>query len=122
MPRRVQRLRNLQVLRAARVLASRDTTKAIKLIDQYLYQSKKPRNLVDILIMKGNLLDSMASFDRAVEVYRRVLRLDSQNVPALIDLGDYYANIKYDFRRALRFYNQAMRLARSGHHYFDRED
>jgi tetratricopeptide (TPR) repeat protein len=119
MSRRASKHGKLAIIRQARGMASRDSREAVKIIDNYLSKLNRPD--LDLLILKGNILDSASRFDDAKKTYEQILRLDPTNAPALIDLGDYYSNSKSDFRKALRYYDRAFRLLYSGGGYFDKK-
>src|SRR5438094_517387 len=106
--------RKKEVLKAARELAHYrpgPNKKAIKLIDDYL--SKTDPNDVDLLLLKGNILDILLEYDQSVPIYRKVLRIEPKNARALIDLGDVYVN-KDAHRKAIPYYDRALRLIKLG--------
>lgn len=98
----------------------RESSKAIELINEYLRETNLTD--VDVLLLKGHVLDSSHEFDQGLRVYQQVLRIDRDNAPALNDLGGYYSNIKRDYRKALRYYTRALRLIESGRFHLDEQD
>ncbi len=85
--------------------------------DPYRKGSYPPRvdpDDVDLLILRGNLLDTMNRFEEAARLYRRVLRLDPDNPLALVDLADSYACAREEHRNALRYYDRALRALERG--------
>jgi tetratricopeptide (TPR) repeat protein len=103
-----------------RRIAQLQPRNSLRVIDAYL-RDVDPKDL-DVLLYKGYSLDSISEFDKALGVYRRVLRIDRENVPALIQLGAYYSNIKRDNKKALRCYARALRLIELGRYHWDKED
>lgn len=115
------RRKKKEVFRTAGHFALNDEpTQAIKVIDGYLHQIDP--NDLDLLLLKGHILGSIHKFDQALNVYRKVLRVDRDNAPALIDLGGYFSNIKRNYRKALWYYARALRLVESGRFHLDEED
>lgn len=92
-------------------------------------------NELDVLRLKGNILDlevsaeniefpeheRKAKFTMAQKCYERILELDSNNVLALIDLGDYWQN-RSSFKQSLDYYNQALNLLKDNRFYLSLED
>lgn len=94
---------------------------ALQILNKYL-QIVNPKE-VDVLILKGNILDASGDFETAKRVYKQVLRLAPRNPVPLIDLAGYYLlGEPSRARTALRYYNKALKLLWSGRFYADIED
>jgi len=112
-----------ETLRTARHLALEgEPAKAIKLLDSHL--SRTDSKDVGLLMLKGNILEMVSRFAQAAEVYRHVLRVDSNCTLALIDLGDLYKDSrKLEYRRkALQYFERALSLVEAGRFHYDAED
>lgn len=118
------RRKKKEVFRTAGHFALNDEpTQAIKVIDGYLHQIDPiDPNDVDLLLLKGHILDSIHKFYQALNVYRKVLRVDRDNAPGLIEVGGYFSNIKRNHRKALWYFARALRLVESGRFHLDEED
>jgi len=55
-----------------------DPTEAIILIDDYL--SKFDSRGIDLLLLKGSILEMRLEYDQAIRVYRKVLRIDKREM------------------------------------------
>lgn len=100
--------------------ASKDWRGAIRALDEWL-RGTDPRD-VEVLLSKGYILDSVHRFAAGFRIYREVLRIAPNNPPALIQVGSYYANIRRDDRKALRYFRRALRLVEAGQAFEDEED
>lgn len=79
---------------------------------------KRDHRNIDALLLKGNLLEIyFSSFremhDEARQCQEAVLAVSPNNVSAITDLGDWYA-VDGQYRRALKFYDSALRHLRKG--------
>lgn len=120
MPKSILNAQARKVIKIARSRAIENPGEAIKIINRYLLS--RPKDPISVLILKGNILDSAGDFELAARTYRQVLHSNSTNVPALTDLGDFYANIKHDLVKALHYYRQAVEASTAGHYWVDAED
>ena len=92
---------------------------------------RHPSDIVS-LRMKGNLLElktmdrlehsakkltSSSDYLEARRCYEKILEIDSQNVPARIDLGDHYRNLEAN-DKALECYREAMAALQQEPHGF----
>lgn len=105
--------RKQELLRTLNELAPQPSpAKAIKLIDSYLKQVDQYDD--DLIILKGNILDSMGRPTEAVKCYRKAYKINSQNPQTLIELGDYYVSYhQQKFQQALQYYNKSIGMLKS---------
>lgn len=96
-----------KLIRKIDSMACFDYNKAIKLISAYL---KKNPGDIEVFLMKAHLYDSVSEFHKALEIYNKILVIDSSNIQALIDLGDHYFNCKNDYIKALNYYESALNV------------
>jgi len=123
MPRLMQQQirEKAKLFRTARRLTLNDEPRgAIQLLDKYLGEID-PTD-VDVLLLKGHILDSIHEFDQALTAYRKVLRIEHNNAAALNELGGYYSNIRHDYPKALRYHGRALALIETGRFHRDEED
>jgi len=106
---------------ARRLAAGGEPANALKAIDTYLTQEDK--NDVDLLLLKSNIFEMTGKFSQAAKISRLILQIVPDDTLALIDLGDYYKALsKPNYRKALRYYNQALRLVDTGKFHYDKEE
>ena len=91
----------------------REAPKAIRLLDQYLETVN--REDIDVLRLKGNVLDIQLKFENSRQIYKHILRHCPDNTLALIDMGDAWARSD-EYARAIPYYNRALRLINNGHY------
>jgi tetratricopeptide (TPR) repeat protein len=88
-----------------------ESAKALKLLNEFL-SMVDPADL-DVLRLKGNILDILLKHDQAAKLYERILHLDRSNTLALIDLGDAHRH-QDEHHKAIRCYERALRLIKRG--------
>lgn len=90
---------------------------------------------IDALKLKGNILDLSAlglikdnmlregrqQFEEARTYYEQILKLDTNNIPALVDMGDYWRRSEKP-EMALAYYGKAINLLKQGFYYISRND
>lgn len=110
------------VFRTARSLAvGGEPADALDLIDQYLQQEDE--NDVDLLLLKSNIFEMSGKFAQAAKISRLILQIVPDDALALMDLGDYYQALsKPNYRKALQYYDQALRFVDAGRFHYDEED
>jgi tetratricopeptide (TPR) repeat protein len=86
---------------------------AIRLLDQYL--ETVDREDIDVLRLKGNVLDIQLKHEKSRQIYKQILRRCPDNTLALIDMGDAWARSD-EYTRAIPYYNRALRLISNGHY------
>lgn len=106
---------------ARRLAVDGEPANALKVIDSYLQQEGE--NDVDLLLLKSNIFEMTGKFSQAATISRLILQIAPDDPLALIDLGDYYkAFRKPGYRKALGYYNRALRLVAAGQFHYDKED
>jgi len=107
--------------RARNLAVNGKAQKAIDLIDTYVREFRSED--IDFYLLKGSVLEMQTKYQKAVSVYRKVLRLDPRNVRAMIDLGDVYSSSgKAQYQTALFYYNRALSLLKRGRFYLDLDE
>jgi len=105
--------------RARHLAVQRDPERGISLIDEYL--SKFDSQDVDFLLLKGSIFEMTGRIDQASKIYKTVLHIDPRNTQALIDLGDSSSS-KNEYRRAISFYDRALKHLEKEIYYRDLAD
>jgi len=127
----------LLLLNKAKFLAlAENYEEALKIVNQLLMI--QPNDL-DGLRLKGNLLELEIYADQyadqrkftdlekqtqltlAQQCYEQILKIDPNQVLALIDLGDHWQN-QSSFVESLNYYNQALNLLKQNRFYLSLED
>lgn len=123
----------LLLLNDAKLLALAEKyEEALKVVNQLL--TIRPNDL-DGLRLKGNLLElevyaerqefadseKQAQLTMAQQCYEHILKIDPNQVLALIDLGDYWQNQSF-LAESLNHYNQALNLLKQNLFYLSLED
>jgi tetratricopeptide (TPR) repeat protein len=122
-PRRQRRpsRAKIELMRKVTALdASKDWQGAIDALDEWLL-SCDPKD-VEVLLLKGYILDSKHRFAVAHRVYREVLRVSPDNPPALLEVGSYHTNIHGEHGKALRYFSRALRLIEAGRFFTNERD
>lgn len=110
---RYQHMTRAEIYQTARHLTfNRKPQEAIKIIDQYLSQVGGMDSR--LLVLKGNILETQGRFAPAKKVYEAAIRVDPNNTQALTDLGEYYANSRRFYRKALQYFNKAILVLQCG--------
>lgn len=110
-----------EIDRAARDLTvNHQPQKALRLIDQYLSASEAKD--VGLLVLKGNIFESQGKFAAAKEVYEATIKIDPSNTQALIDLGEYHAESRRHYNKALGYFNRAISILQRGRFIGNLED
>lgn len=106
---------------ARRLAADGDPGGALNIIDKYLQQEDE--NDVDLLLLKSNIFEMTGKFAQAAKISHLILQIIPDDTLALIDLGDYYKALrKPNYRKALQYYNQALRLVHIGRFHYDKKE
>lgn len=110
------------VFRTARRLAvGGQPTSALQVIDTYLQQGEESD--VDLLLLKSNIFEMLGKFAQAAKISRHILQIEPNDPLALIDLGDHYKGLrKPNYRKALQYYNRALRVVNEGRFHYDRQE
>jgi tetratricopeptide (TPR) repeat protein len=82
--------------------------KALKETNGFLRLSNYKRD-TDVLILKGNVLETLGRHSRAARVYEKVLTIEPRNARAHIDLGECFQWVG-NYRKAMAYYDKALRL------------
>ena len=108
---RQERIQALVTLRRVNAGPRGAQSKALHTIDRAL---KVHPDEPDLLLLKAHLLDRLGEYQEARRLYSRVMRRDTANVLAALDMGHsyYYAG---RLALALRWYDRALALLRAGH-------
>jgi len=93
---------------ARRLTINGKPQEALKVIDQYL--SEVDGTDAQLLVLKGNVLESQGRFTPAKKMYEAAIRVDPNNTQALTDLGEYYAESRRSYSKALQYLNKAIRI------------
>jgi tetratricopeptide (TPR) repeat protein len=119
-----------QMERAGRLGLSGEYAEALDVLDRLI---KLYPDCVSAMVYKGNLLDlwglsgsleeaeSEKLYEAARACYEQALEMDSECIPAYIDLGDYWER-KGDHHRALHSFDTAIAMLQQGKHWVSRED
>ncbi len=91
----------MELINRIRKLCFNNARNALKLANKYLVTY--PRD-VDMLILKGNVLDTLGRNKKAFDTYLKAHRCDPLNILAIIDIGDYYLNKKGNLAKAIGYY------------------
>jgi tetratricopeptide (TPR) repeat protein len=106
---------------ASNLVSDNRQDEAIKIIDNYFFHIDS--NDLDLLILKGNIFETLAEPIRAIAIYKKALKIDPHNSAILIDLGDSYsANTQRDYQTAVKYYDKALKIVEKGKYYYDKED
>jgi tetratricopeptide (TPR) repeat protein len=97
---------------ARRLTVNRKPQEALRMIDQYL--SEVDSTDARLLVLKGNILESQGGFVPAKKMYEAAIRIDPNNTQALTDLGEYYAESRRTYGKALECLNKAIRVLHGG--------
>ena len=126
----------LNLLARSRYLAAirKEYDKALLILEKLLAENNAD---LDVLRLKANILDlksldSLESsnctstslengFETAKSYYDKILTIDPNNPPVLLDLGDYFSR-KGDHTKALELFDRAISLLKAGHFWGDLEE
>lgn len=105
---------------ARRLTANRKPQEAVRIIDQYL--SAIDGGDARLLVLKGNILESQGKFAPAKKMYEVAIRVDPTHTQALTDLGEYYAESRQSYPKALKYLNKAICILQGGEFIDNLED
>lgn len=127
---KVEQLRRKQYLLARRLGLSGEYEEALVVLNRLI---KTYPEYISAVVLKGNILDIWASddavddtkseqlYEDARACYELALKMDTDCIPAYIDLGDYW-KIKNNLQNALESLNIAIELLEAGKQWESRED